>query len=109
MIARFDYLKNRMPPISVIPTCADLDPLSSQNEEPHRMVHSRSAIVARLVPGTCSTRRSRCSRRLRLGDPDARLLVVNRNEHTVIREAIDRAGIASRPTGARSGRTLRHA
>lgn len=50
---RFDYLHGRMPPVTVIPTCADLQRFTPQAAP--RMT-SCWAMSARPAPGTCSMR-----------------------------------------------------
>ena len=91
LIAEFDYLRDRDLPITVIPTCADLDRFSpdpSARDERFTFGYVGSIGTWYLFDETLAFFREIVERR-----PDARLLVVNRNEHAMIREAVARAGI----------------
>ena len=90
-IRRFDYLEGRAPPISVIPTCADLDRFTIQG------LPQRDPFVLGYVGGVGTwyllDEMLECFRLLRAEQPDAQLLVVNRNEHGLIRNRAAAAGI----------------
>lgn len=83
-IRRLRYLAGKTPPITVIPTCADLDLFSIQGPSP------TSPFVLGYV-GSVGTwylldEMLRCFQELLAIEPDARLLVVNRGEQELIRE-----------------------
>ncbi|MEO8453812.1 MAG: glycosyltransferase [Sphingomicrobium sp.] len=92
-IRRFDYLAARMPAITVIPTCADLDrfriraPLQS---DPFVLGYVGSVGTWYLLDEML-----RCFVLLREEVPGARLLIVNRGEHPLIAERAAAHGIAS--------------
>jgi glycosyltransferase involved in cell wall biosynthesis len=82
-IRGFDYLAGRTPPISVIPTCADLDRFTIQGPP------ARDPFVLGYV-GSVGTwylldEMLECFRLLKADEPAARLFVVNLNEHDLIR------------------------
>jgi glycosyltransferase involved in cell wall biosynthesis len=88
----FDYLHGRMPAITVIPTCANLNHFKPMPRE-----HARKKLVLGYV-GTVGTwylfdEVARCFALLLRLRPDANFLIVNRNEHAFIRERLDVAGI----------------
>jgi glycosyltransferase involved in cell wall biosynthesis len=88
----FDYLQDRMPAITVIPTCANLTHFKPLPRE-----HTRGNLVLGYV-GTVGTwylfdEVARCFALLLTLRPDARFLIVNRNEHAYIRERLDLAGV----------------
>ena len=90
-IARFPYLQDRMPPLSVIPTCADLNlfrPGPGRDDSVFTFGYVGSVGTWYLFDETLAFFRVVAGRR-----PDARLLVVNRNEHEAIRAAVQKAGI----------------
>ena len=90
-IARFPYLKDRMPPLSVIPTCADLNlfrPGPDRDDSVFTFGYVGSVGTWYLFDETLAFFRVIAERK-----PDARLLVVNRNEHEAIRTAVQKAGI----------------
>jgi len=87
------YLQERMPPISVIPTCADLRRFALQGPP------QRNPFVLGYV-GSVATwylldEMLRCFVLLKQMHPDARLLLVNRNEHALIGQRLQGAGIQS--------------
>jgi glycosyltransferase involved in cell wall biosynthesis len=89
---RFDYLQGRMPPISIIPTCADLARFS-----PLPPVREGGAFVLGYV-GTVGTwylfdETVACFLQLLRLRPDARFLIVNRGEHAYIHERLAAAGV----------------
>lgn len=93
-IRMFDYLTGRMPPITVVPTCADLDrfaPIPS-------MVGSANSFTLGYVGSAGSwylfekvAQAVRLAMELR---PELRFLVVNRGEHTYVREALEKQGVS---------------
>jgi glycosyltransferase involved in cell wall biosynthesis len=90
-MARFDYLAGRMPPVTVIPTCADLDLFS-----PRPRAGARPFTLGSV--GSVGTwyrfdEVLACYTLIRARRPDARLLIVNRNEQETIRRMIAQAGI----------------
>lgn len=88
----FDYLQGRMPPVTVIPTCADLSrfvPIDGQRD-------SRSFTLGYV--GSAGTwylfdAVARAMRLLLELRPEARMLVVNRGEHDYITTCLRAAGI----------------
>jgi glycosyltransferase involved in cell wall biosynthesis len=90
----FDYLKGCMPPVTVIPTCADLTHFKPISHE-----HSDEGLVLGYV-GTVGTwylfdNVVRCFALLLSLYPNSKFLIVNRNEHNYIRERLDNAGISN--------------
>ena len=88
----FDYLQGQMPKFTVIPTCADLSRFTP-------LVHEgiREGFVLGYV-GTVGTwylfdETVECFVQLLRLKPDARFLIVNRGEHTFIRERLAAAGL----------------
>jgi glycosyltransferase involved in cell wall biosynthesis len=82
-LRRFDYLARRAPPITVIPTCADLDRFDVHGPLP------RDPFVLGYI-GSVGTwylldEMLRCFALLRERLPDARLLIVNRGEQDFIK------------------------
>ena len=87
----FPYLAERAPPMSVIPTCADLDRFTIQGPPP------TAPFVLGYV-GSVGTwylldDMLRCFRFIQAAEPGARLLVVNRNEQALIAERVRHHGI----------------
>ena len=92
----YDYLQGRMPPFTVIPTCADL-----QLFKPTKGTPRSSSFVLGYV-GTAGTwylfkEVAATFVRLRAIKPDARLLIINRGEHEYIWRSLLVAGV---PTSA---------
>lgn len=89
---RFDYLQGRMPPVTVIPTCADLarfTPLPSERAGKGFILgYVGSAGTWYLFDETAA-----CFAQLLRLQPDARFLIVNRGEHAYIRERLVAAGV----------------
>jgi glycosyltransferase involved in cell wall biosynthesis len=92
---RFPYLQGCMPPVTVIPTCADLtrfvpacrvDPGCSRNSFVLGYVGSVGTYY--LFDEVVA-----CFMQLRLMRPEARLLVVNRGQHVYLREHLFAAGV----------------
>ena len=88
----FEYLQGRMPDITVIPTCANLTHFKPLPRE-----YTRGNLVLGYV-GTVGTwylfdEVARCFALLLTLRPDAKFLIVNRNEHAYIRERLDVARV----------------
>jgi glycosyltransferase involved in cell wall biosynthesis len=92
-LRRFDVLRSRPKPISVIPTCADLVKFHpSGRREPRPFVFGYVGSVGTwyLFEETLAFFRQLLARR-----PDARFLIVNRKEHDLIRRLAAAQGIAA--------------
>jgi glycosyltransferase involved in cell wall biosynthesis len=92
-IRGFDYLARRMPPITVIPTCADLKRFRVQRSlqtDPFVLGYVGSVGTWYLLDEML-----RCFVLLREQVPDARLLIVNRGEHPLIAARAAAHGIAA--------------
>jgi glycosyltransferase involved in cell wall biosynthesis len=90
-LEKLPYLHGRMPPISVIPTCADLDKFTIQGplqRDPFVLGYVGSVGTWYLLDDML-----RCFRALQTELPDARLLFVNRREQPLIRQRVRQAGI----------------
>lgn len=92
VMRRFPYLQKAMPPVTVIPTCADL---ARFKPLPHE--EKRHSFVLGYV-GTVGTwylfeEVAACFAKLLNYLPDARFLIVNRGEHEYIIECLANAGI----------------
>ena len=90
-IETFPYLSGMVPPISVIPTCADLDRFCIGD-------HNSNDMFVLGYLGTVGSwylfdETLRCFQALREITPNARMLIVNRSEHDLIRNSIARADI----------------
>jgi glycosyltransferase involved in cell wall biosynthesis len=92
-IRGFDYLAERAPPITVIPTCADLDRFRVQaplSTDPFVLGYVGSVGTWYLLDDML-----RCFVLLREEVPVARLLIVNRGEHPLIAERAAAHGITA--------------
>ena len=102
---RFAYLQGRMPPITVIPTCADLArfmPIPRDREEGGFVLgYVGSAGTWYLFDEVAA-----CFAQLLRLRPDARFLIANRGEHAYIRERLAVSGI---PDGTVELRAATHA
>jgi glycosyltransferase involved in cell wall biosynthesis len=90
-IRRFPYLTGKAPPISVIPTCADLDRFTIQGTpaaDPFVLGYIGSVGTWYLLDEML-----RCFREVQRIEPNARLLVVNRGEQQLILERANVLGI----------------
>lgn len=89
-IERFDYLQDHLPPMTVIPTCADLARFVPATVPPAGFVlgYVGSAGTWYLFDAAVAS----FAELLKLR-PDARWLIVNRNEHTYIRERLLAGGV----------------
>jgi glycosyltransferase involved in cell wall biosynthesis len=90
---RFDYLQGKMPPVTVIPTCADLarfkpSSLAARTVDSFVLGYVGSAGTWYLFDEVAA-----CFSMLLSMLPDARFLIVNRGEHAYIRERLVAAGI----------------
>jgi glycosyltransferase involved in cell wall biosynthesis len=92
-IRRFDYLARKMAPITVIPTCADLERFRIQRQpqtDPLVLGYVGSVGTWYLLDEMLG-----CFVLLREQVPDARLLIVNRGEHALIAARAAAHGIAA--------------
>ena len=89
---KFDYLQGRMPPVTVIPTCADLSrfvPIKGRRDPRHfTLGYVGSAGTWYLFDAVARAMRLLLDLR-----PDARFLLINRGEHTYIAEHLKAAGV----------------
>lgn len=90
-IRRFPYLQNRMPTVSIIPTCADLSRFSPRPRAP-----SPEFVLGYV--GSAGTwylfgHAAACFRELLKIKPDARFLIVNRGEHDLIYRRLEAEAI----------------
>lgn len=88
----FDYLQGRMPPFTVIPTCADLRRFKPADNP------SRDDPFVLGYVGTVGTwylfdEVATCVAALLEVKPDAQFLVINRGEHDYIRQRLQAAGV----------------
>lgn len=91
-MTRFDYLQAYMPPVTVIPTCADLGRFA-----PLARVRKGSGFSLGYV-GSAGTwylfdEVAACFAHLLRMQPDARFRILNRGEHAYIREQLAAAGV----------------
>lgn len=89
---RFPYLQGHMPPFMVIPTCADLTrftPVLGASKASFVMGYVGSAGTWYEFDATVA-----CFAELLRLKPDARILIVNRNEHDYIRERLVAGGVS---------------
>ena len=90
-IKRFDYLEGRVPPITVIPTCADLDRFTLRQAPPsHPFVFGYVGSVGTWYRFEEVLRIFEAILRRR---SDARMLVINKRQHDDIRAAVAKVGI----------------
>jgi glycosyltransferase involved in cell wall biosynthesis len=90
-IAKFKYLEGRPPLITVIPTCADLElfkPSGTGKPAVFTLGYVGSVGSWYLFDEVVA-----CFKILQEHHPDARLLIVNRNEHELIAATIKRGGV----------------
>lgn len=91
IIRNFEYLKGRVPRFSVIPTCADLDrfkPETRVADAPFTLGYVGTVGTWYMFEEVAST----VAHLLRLR-PGSRFLVINRNEHAMIRQRLAASGI----------------
>jgi glycosyltransferase involved in cell wall biosynthesis len=89
---RFDYLQGHIPPMTVIPTCADLDRFKPM---PYERVGAGFVLGYVGSAGTwyMFDEVVACFAQLLRLKPTARFLIVNRGEHAYIRERLAAAGV----------------
>lgn len=91
VISSFPYFAGKPPPVTVIPTCADLERFSPDTAStPHVFT---LGYVGSIGTWYLFDEVIECFKLIRQRRPDARLLVVNRNEQEVVRQTADAAGI----------------
>ena len=95
-ISLFNYVANRMPPTSVIPTCADLDRFTP-SLEPVRFVKGDSFVLGYV--GSVGTyymfdKVIECFLILLTMQPNAKFLIINKYQHVYIRERLKIAGVS---------------
>lgn len=95
-LQRFDYLQGRMPPVTVIPTCADLARFAPQPRESMGVESARGFVLGYV--GSAGTwylfdEVAACFAQLLRLRSDARFLIVNRGEHAYIRDHLAAAGV----------------
>ncbi|MES2119083.1 MAG: glycosyltransferase [Pseudomonadota bacterium] len=84
-LGKFPYLEGRMPPVSVIPTCADLDrfrPMADSVSRPFTFGYVGSVGTRYLLEDVLG-----CYLAIRRLEPDARMVIANRGQHDTIRSA----------------------
>lgn len=90
---RFDYLQGHMPPVTVIPTCADLArfvPINGARQDGFVLGYVGSAGTWYEFDAVVA-----CFAELRRQKPNARFLIINHNAHDYIRERLAAGGIPS--------------
>jgi glycosyltransferase involved in cell wall biosynthesis len=90
-IRRFDYLQGRLPPITVIPTCADLErfkPSDAPRDGPFTLGYVGSAGTWYLFDAAVAAFNA-----LRQRVPAARFLIINRDAHPYIRDRLRVGGV----------------
>lgn len=102
---RFPYLHGKMPPVTVIPTCADLTRFRPT------VPHMEDASFVLGYVGSAGTwylfdEVAACFSQLLSLRPDARFLIINRGEHAYIRDRLAAAGV---PEAAVELRAATHA
>ena len=94
IIQRFPYLQDRMPPVTVISTCADLTrfkPMPRERESAGLMV----GYVGTVGNWYLFDETAACFAELLRMRPDTKFLIVNRGEHVYISERLAAAGVPS--------------
>jgi len=89
---RFDYLQERMPPFTVIPTCADLARFKPLPRDSAGLVFTLG-YVGSVDLYYLFDEVAACFAQLLHMQPNARFLIVNRGQHTYIRERLVVAGV----------------
>ena len=90
---RFAYLQGRMPPVTVIPTCADLARFKPMQHAGEKVGGFVLGYVGSAGTWYLFDEVAACFAELLRLRPDARFLIVNRGEHAYIRERLAIAGI----------------
>lgn len=89
-IHRFDYLQGRMPPVTVIPTCTNLNLFKP--EEVHQAKHEKSfnlGYVGSVSVSYLFDETLQCFKLLQQMIPDARLHILNCGEHDYILDRLN--------------------
>ncbi|TAK39909.1 MAG: glycosyltransferase [Lysobacteraceae bacterium] len=89
-LGRLDYLRDRTPHVTVIPTCVDL---ARFHPGAVSCEHFVLGYVGSVGTWYLFEEVARAFALLRLRIPDAHFLILNRNDHGLIRRALDSAGI----------------
>lgn len=87
---KFEYLQARCPPMTVIPTCADLDRFTPGKLPADGFVLGYVGSAGTWYQFDAAVAAFRA---LRERIPDARFLVINRNEHDYIKERLREGGV----------------
>lgn len=93
IIQQFDYAENDAPPITVIPTCADLErfrPRASYSADPFILGHVGNVAGWYLFEETLH-----CFLRIKQKRPNARLHVINRGAHAYVSQMLQRFAISN--------------
>lgn len=90
-IANFPYMSGASTPVTVIPTCADLDRFSRTEAGGAQQV--TFGFVGAASTWSLFDEVLQCHRLLLEREPGARLLIVNRGEHDFIRDRLRESGI----------------
>jgi glycosyltransferase involved in cell wall biosynthesis len=93
LMQQFTCLQDRMPPVSVIPTCADL---SRFKPLPRESVGFTMGYVGTAGNWYLFDKTAECFAELLRIRPDTKFLLVNRGEHAFIRDRLAAAGVPSR-------------
>ena len=94
IIQQFSYLQDRMPPVSVITTCADLTRFKPTQRE-RKSVGLTMGYVGTAGNWYLFDQTAACFAELLRVRPDANFLIVNRGEHAYINERLIAAGVPS--------------
>lgn len=92
VIENFGYWDGPIPPITVIPTCADLD-LFAPSPDHKQEGRFTVGYVGSFGTWYLLDETLRLFAAIRAEQPDARMLIVNRHEHDAIRAAAARTGV----------------
>ena len=94
IIQRFPYLKDHMPPITVIPTCADLarfKPITCERKDLGLII----GYVGTAGNWYMFDETAACFAELLRMRPDTKFLIINKGEHAYINERLSAAGVPS--------------
>jgi glycosyltransferase involved in cell wall biosynthesis len=90
---RFDYLQGRVPPVSVIPTCTNLDLFRLPAAEAPRPQGFTLGYIGSVGSWYMFEEVARVVRMLFDQQPAARFKVINKGGHDAIRQALGQAGV----------------
>jgi len=90
---RFDYLQGQVPPVSVIPTCTNLDLFRPAVPEVNRAEDFTLGYVGSVGSWYMFEEVAKVVRMLFDSLPDARFKVINKGGHDAIRQALAQAGV----------------